>query len=135
MKQHTDWLISTIQTIPALAAKTFNTIVPHDTVAPYVVVYPSDGVNEQDRFTGPMNTVHPRFTVQSVGITAEQAAAAAALVRAKLIVTGLGVIPTIAGENTRRVWYSVPQAIQADRDVEPPLIYHTAECGFASDLT
>lgn len=140
MKQHTDWLKALIQEIPALASKTFVTIVrypaPNESTAvtvPYLVIHPADGSDEATRLTGPRATQNPRFTLHSVGLTAEQATWVAKVVKDKLIITGLGITPTIAGERPGSVWWSSPIPLQIDTDVTPALCYHVAECGFSSD--
>lgn len=135
MRSHTAWLKARIESVTALASSTFVTVAPANTPLPYVLIHPMDGADVADRFTGPRSVQNPRFVIHSVGSTYEQCAWAAEKVKAVLVVAGLGVIPTITGELPRRVWYSVPQPVQTDDDVTPPLIYHTAECGFESTPT
>lgn len=136
MKKHTDALVALIKTIPSLAATTY---VSHAVNAdkspvklPYVVIHPSDGSDQSDRFTGPSVTQHPRFVIHSVGLDYAGAQFTAEAVKTKLIVNGFGVVPTIPGEVAGRFWYESPQPIQVDTDASPPMIYHTAECGFES---
>jgi hypothetical protein len=100
-----------------------------------VLIHPSDGRDISDRLAGPSTTQNPRFVIHSVGSTYDQCAWAAEQVKAVLIVAGLGVTPTITGEIAQRVWYSSPQPIDTDDDVTPPLLFHTAECGFESKLS
>jgi len=139
MKSHTDWLASRIETVPALALATYVTLAVNadgsPVQLPYVVIHPADGTDDSDRLAGPSVTQHPRFTIHSVGSTYEQAVWAAEKVKAVLVVGGIGVTPAIAGERSGSFWYSVPQAVQTDNEVNPPLVYHTAECGFISTPT
>ena len=131
MKRHTDALKALIQTVPALAAKTFVTLAP-TTAVPYVVIHPMDGTDESTRLAGPNATQHPRFVIHSVGSTYEQCAAVAEAVKSKLVVGGLGVTPVVPGEQSGRLEYSSPTPIQIDTDVSPPLCYHVAEVTFES---
>ncbi|TFD61136.1 DUF3168 domain-containing protein [Cryobacterium sp. Hh7] len=135
LRKHTTWLKSRIQTISAFASNTFVTTAPPNTPLPYVLIHPSDGTDRSDRLAGPNAVQNPRWVIHSVGSTYDQCAWAAEQVKAVLVVAGLGVTPTITGERAGRVWYSVPQPVQTDDDVTPPLIFHTAECGFESTLT
>lgn len=141
-RAHTAWLKALIQSIPAAAAQTFVTKAeypaPNQKVQltfPYWVIHPADGTDEAPRFTGPAITQRPRFTIWSVGQNADQAKWAAEQVKAKLILSGFGVIPTIAGERSKPVWYSSPLPVQVDKDVIPVVCFHVAECGFASEST
>lgn len=140
MRKHTAWLVSTIQSFPALSTKTFVMVArnpaPNAAVKvlpPYVVVHPTDGVDDTDRLTGPSVTKRPRWVIHSVGVDAEQAAWAAEQVKNRLIIGGLGVVPVIEGERPGALWYSSPTPIQLDTDVTPALCFHVAECGFTSD--
>ena len=131
MKIHTDAL----QTLIGVSPKSFVSIVPSNTPLPYVLIHPADGADDTDRQGAPSLTQNPRFTLHSVGATYEQCAWAAEKVKAALVVNGLGVVPTVTGERSGRVWYSVPQPIQQDTDASPTYLYHTAECGFSSTPT
>ena len=135
MKAHTDSLVALLKTIPAFAIKTYVTIVPAGTTPtqPYLLVHPADGVDSQERVTGPRITRHPRFTIHTVGGSYDQVSAASKAVKDKLIVSGRGVTLTVAGEKCQPVWYESPIPIQVDSDVTPPLVYHVAEVGFRSD--
>jgi hypothetical protein len=126
VRRHTDALKALIQTVPALATKTFVTLAP-TTAVPYVVIHPMDGNDESTRLAGPASTQHPRFVIHSVGSTYEQCAAIAEAVKSKLVVGGFGVAPVVVGELSGRLEYSSPQPIQVDRDVTPALCYHVAE--------
>lgn len=135
MRQHTNALKALLEGAPALAGKVHVTLATGAGGAlslPYVVIHPSDGTDAADRFTGPKQVFNPRFTLHSVGADANQAAATAEAVKRCLIVNGFGVSPTVPGENSKRLWYSVPMPLQVDRDVSPPLVFHVAECGFES---
>ena len=135
MKAHTDALVALLKTIPAFATKTYVTMVPNGTTPtlPYLLVHPADGVDTQERVTGPRITRHPRFTIHTVGSSYDQVSAGAKFVKDKLIQSGRGVTLTIAGEVCQPVWYESPIPIQVDSDVPPPLVYHVAECGFRAD--
>lgn len=133
-RKHDAWLKARIETVPALAAATFVTTAPAATATPYVVLHPMDGSDDSDRFTGPSTVQHPRYVVHSVGETPEQAKWAAEQVKSKLVVAGVGVVPTIAGELAGAVSYSSPAPVQVDRDGPAVLFVHIAECGFESTL-
>lgn len=91
---HTDWVVGTIQSIPALATKTFTAIAPRDTKAPYVVVWPAENPREAGRITGPSATLRPRFTLHIVGTSVRNAQTITAAIGAKFIQPDLhGVIP------------------------------------------
>lgn len=138
MKQHTDWVKAQLQSIPALAAKTFVLDARKDGAgdfpkAPFVVIHPVDGIDTDERYTGPALTQHPRFTLHIVGSSYDNVAVVAALVKPLFTVDGLGVIPVIPDERPRRVWWHSPLPIQLDRDVTPPIPYQVVEIGFTSD--
>ncbi|TFD27521.1 hypothetical protein [Cryobacterium cryoconiti] len=140
MRQHTAWLVATIQEIPALATKTFVTVAKYPApsadvkvLPPYVVIHPTAGADKSDRLDGPAVTQSPRFVVHAVGLNADQAAWAAEAIKDQLLINGRGVIPEIPGERPGQVWYTSPLPIQLDTDVSPALCYHVAECGFSSD--
>jgi len=138
MLRDTEWLVSTLQTIPALSSSVYVTTVPEGTVAPhstdfrFVVIHPQDGTDDTDRLTGPNVLRHPRFTLYSVGADAYQAQAVAEAVKAKLVVHGFGIVPDVSGEWTQRLWYGVPTPLAVDRDPTPWWVFHTAEVGWQS---
>jgi hypothetical protein len=136
-RRHDNALLAIIRSIPTAASKTFLSSVtsPDGSVvnAPYVVVHPADGTDNTDRLAGPATTQHPRWTIHSVGTTTDQAKWVAEQIKAKIIVAGIGITPTIEGESAGAFWYSSPLPVQTDDDFTPPLHYHVAECGFSSD--
>lgn len=135
-RKHDTWLKARIETVSALAAATFVTSAPAGlTARPYVVLHPMDGTDDSDRLTGPDVVQHPRWVVHSVGVTPEQAKWAAEQVKSKLVVNGVGVVPTITGETAGAVWYSSPTPVQMDSDGSEVLFLHIAECGFESSLS
>lgn len=141
MRQHTAWLKARVESVPALASKTFVTLVkypaPNQSVkveVPFVVIHPFDGIDEQSRFTGPRTKFNPRFVVHSVGADYTQAAAIAEAVKAKFVSGGFGIVPDVPGENSQKLTYEVPTGIQIDDDVTPALCYHVAEIGWSSEL-
>ena len=140
MKQHTDWVKARIQSIPIFAVKTFVLEAQKDAQgklpkAPFALLHPVDGIDTEERYTGPASTQHPRFTLHIVGSSYDNVATVTALVKPLFIVNGLGVIPVIPGERPRRVWWHSPLPIQLDRDVTPPIPFQVVELGFTSDLT
>lgn len=138
MKQHTAWLKAQLELVPGLVGKVFVTktsfpeSVPVSSRVPYVVIHPADGEDDSDRLTGPSVHMHPRFTIHTVATDANAAADVAADIKSQLIVGGFGVVPDIPGEWPQRLWWAVPTPIQTDRDTTPWLVFHVAECGFAS---
>lgn len=139
MKVDTDAVKAAVQTIPALASKTFVAVAPRTNgalpTAPYVVIFPADGVDRQDRVTGPYSTRYPTFLFHIVGSSYDNAQTVTELVKAKFVVAGRGVKLTIAGSNTKPCQWSAPLPIQVDNDLTPPLIYSVAELTFQVDPT
>ena len=138
MKQHTDWVKSRIQSVTNFAEKTFVTAAPRDATgklpaAPYVVIHPADGVDTQERYTGPRATQNPRFTLHIVGRDYDSIAAVTRNVKAKFIENGFGVVPVIDGEKCRKVWWESPGVPEPDTDVTPQIAYGIVELGFTSD--
>jgi len=128
-----------VETVPALTGRTFvsKALLPAPNEStkidpPYAVIHPADGFDAAQRFTGPIDTTNPRFTLHTVGVTAEQAQALADLVKAKLIVDGFGVVVAVAGRRNEKMSYSSPIPVQVDESVTPSLPYHVAECGWRS---
>lgn len=136
----TDYLRTLIEGVPILATATYITQVPKQPTGnpplalPYALIHPSDGVDEQTRNTGPYSTEHPEFTLHFVGEDAEQCKAIAELVKAKVIVNGFGIIPTISGRRCQRAYWRSPIPIQTDPDVTPPICFYVVEVGWVSDL-
>lgn len=139
MKIDTAAVKAAIETIPALATKTFVSVAPRTNgvlpTAPYLVIHPSDGVDRQDRVTGPYSTRHPNFTLHIVGSSYENAQTVTELVKAKFVVAGRGVKLTITGTNTKPCRWSSPQPTQVDNSLTPPLIWNVAELDFEAQPT
>lgn len=138
MIQHTSAVLAKIREIPALASKTYAAIVPKDArgalpARPFVVVYPADGIDTQERFTGPRSTQHPRFTLHIVGSSYDNVATVTALVKAKFVVGGFGFAPAVEGEYTYGLRWDTPVPVQVDTDVVPPVPYQVIELGFNAD--
>lgn len=135
----TQFLVALIQTVPALASSTWVTQVPIAATGqppaafPYALVHPADGADEQTRFTGPASTEHPAFTVHLVGGSANQCKVVAELVKAKIIVGGFGIVPTVSGRRNQRMYWRSPIPIQTDKNATPPLCFYVAEVGWTSD--
>lgn len=132
-KRHTDALKAKIQEVPALAVKTYKTEAPHDTEPPYLIIHPANGVNSQDRVTGPRSTRHPRFTLHVVGQTTDQVEVLMDLLEAKLFPGGRGVALTVAGEVSKPLWFESPLPVQKQTDPQPTVIYGVVEVGWRSD--
>lgn len=138
MKVDTDAVVTRLQSLTPLATKTFKLVAPRDAqgklpTAPYVVVQPSDGDDTQERVTGPTITRHPRFTLQIVGSSYDNAQSITELVKPLFIVNGRGIQIDVAGEKGSGLWWSGDIPTQVDNDVTPPLIYNTVELGWTSD--
>lgn len=131
-RAHTAWLLARIRTLPDIPVFETTNEQPDKTLTPYVVVHPASGVDDQRRYTGPRLTQNPRFTIHSVGEDADQAAALGEMIKSLLVVNGFGVIPTITGERSERFWWDSPTPVQVDKDINPWVVYHVAECGFSS---
>jgi hypothetical protein len=121
------------QEITAFASKTFVTLVPHGTEPPYLVWHPAKGTNTQERVTGPRTTMHPRFTGHIVGVDADQTQLLADLVEAKLFPGGLGIVLSVSGEKSSRMWFESPLPVQASTDPLPAIVYAVVEVGWTAD--
>lgn len=136
-RKHDNALLAILRTIPAIATKTFVTKVTSTDGAvvkpPYAIIHPVDGTDDTDRLVGPAVTQHPRWTIHSVHNSTDQAKWLGEQVKAKLIVAGVGIVPTIEGERPGQFWYASPTPVQVDDDFTPSLFFHVAECGFSSD--
>lgn len=128
-----------IQTVPAVASKTFVTEAkfppPNEAqkvTVPWVVIHPADGVDESERVTSPRSVRHPEFTLHIVGSSAEQAGVMLDLVKAALVTNGQGRKLTVAGRVNDRLWFESPVPGQFDTSVTPPLHYHVARVGWRS---
>lgn len=140
MLVHTAAVVTAIKTITALATKTYEVVAPRDAqgklpAAPYVVVYPADGDDSQERVTGPRLTRHPAFTLHIVGSSYSNAQTVTEFVKGKFVMNGRGVKLTVTGETTKPCHWSVPIPTQVDNSLTPPLIYNVAELSFDSDPT
>lgn len=139
MRHHTnDVVLPRIRSIPALAAKTFVAPSQRDAagklpVPPYVVIYPSEGIDTQERMTGPKTGQHPRYTLHIVGSSYDNAATVAELIKAKFVVNGVGIQADIEGEHSYGMTYESPQPIQVDYDMSPALVYATAEISWVAE--
>jgi hypothetical protein len=136
--QHTLAVKARIQEVPALASKTYVGVAPKTAdgklpAAPFIVIYPADGIDTQERFTGPRSRQHPRFTVHVVGASYENVQAVTALVKAKFVVNGFGVPPAIGGEFTSALRWESPLPIQYDTDVYPSIPYQVIEISFNAE--
>lgn len=133
-RKHTAAVKALIQQVPALASKTFVTTTGGQVSAPYALIHPAEGVDEATRLTGPRETLHPRFVIHFVGTTAEQVQLLMEQAKAKFIVNGFGIRPTIVGERTEPFWWESPIPLQVDKDSSPWLVYGVVECGFDSHI-
>lgn len=131
-RKHTAALGTLTKTVTAFASKTYVTVAPKGTLAPYVVIHPAQGRNTADRLTGPSVTKHPRFTLHVVGETADQVQLLADLLETAIFPSGHGVI-TVASESVKNFWYESPLPIQVSTDPLPEVIFLVIECGWTAD--
>lgn len=132
-RKHTQALVAKSKEVSAFASKTFVTTVPRGTEAPYLVWHPAQGSNSQDRFTGPRSTKNPRYTGHVVGVDADQVQLLMDLLEAKLAPNGQGITLSVAGENSRALWFDSPIPIQVSTDPLPELVYGVVEVGWSSE--
>ena len=132
-KKHADALKVKTQEITAFATKTYFSIVPSGTVAPYIVWHPANGSNVQDRVTGPRSTRNPSFTGHIVGGSAEQVLVLLDLLEAKLSPNGRGIRIDVTGERGRPLNYSNPIPVQVQTDPQPTVVYGVVEVDWLSD--
>ena len=133
MKKHTDALKAKTQEIPAFASKTFVTLAPTGTVAPYIVWHPAQGENEQTAVTGPKVRRNPRFTGHIIGRHANEVQSLVDALEELLVPDGRGITLTVAGDRSKPVWFSSPLPIQVQSDPLPAVVYGVVEVGWASD--
>jgi len=136
--QHTKAVTDRAEGMPAFASATFVGEVPRTASGelverPYIAVYPADGIDTQERFTGGRRTQHPRFTLHIVGDSYDQVAMITRDLKARFIVNGIGVPLDVPGEKTLNLRWSSPEPIQWDRDVTPPVAYQVIELSFDSE--
>lgn len=132
----TEAFVAVVETVPALAESTFLSVVPEALLpapVPYVIVHPSDGVDDTDRVTGPRVSEHPMFTLHIVGDSTNQAQIITGLVKAKFVTGGRFTPPVVAGRRNGRGYWRSPLPVQVDGDVTPPLIFQVVEVGWTSD--
>jgi len=141
MLSHTNAVVARIQTIPALAAKTFKLVAPRDAagavtaIAPYVVVQPADGTDSRPRFMGPLTQFAPRIVLHIVGTSYDNAQTVAELVKLKFVsALGVPIQVDVTGQKGSHLMWDSPMPTQVDNDVTPPLIYNTVELTWVSTL-
>jgi hypothetical protein len=132
-KKHADALMVVTREVPAFASKTFLTMAPKGTTLPYIVWHPANGVNQQDRVTGPRSTKNPTFTGHVVGSTAEQVLVLLDLLEARLAPGGRGIRIDVTGERGRPLNYSCPIPVQVQDDPQPTVVYGVVEVDWLSD--
>ncbi|GAB3125925.1 hypothetical protein [Glaciibacter psychrotolerans] len=137
MQQHTTAIESLAKTAPAFASKTF-VLVARDPVGkipttPYLVIYPADGADTQERNTGSNSTQHPRFTLHVVGSSYGQVATAVKQLKDRFVINGFGVEMSVPGEQSGKLWFESPLPIQVDNDINPGLAYQVLEIGWSAD--
>lgn len=133
------FVVGLVETVTALSAATYVTTLPKPATGqpaaplPYALVHPADGVDEQTRATGGYSTEHFEATIHLVGASANQCKVLADLLKAKVVVGGFGIIPTIDGRRCQRMYWRSPIPIQTDSDVTPPICFQVIEVGWTSD--
>jgi hypothetical protein len=138
MLQHTVAVRDRIKQIPILATKTYTGNAPKDSdgklpLAPFVVIYPADGIDRQTSFTGPRSAQNPRFTLHIVGSSSDNVQTVTKAVKDIFVVNGFGVAPAVPDESTRSLTWSASQPVEWDRDVSPPIPYQVVELSFVSE--
>lgn len=127
-----------IQSVPIVATATYVTTAPKPAVPntvlprPYVVIHPKDGIPEQEQYTGPRIVEHPEFTLHIVGDSANSVQVVLELIKAKFVVNGFVIPPTVAGRRQRSGYWQMPTPLQTDNDATPPLVFAVIELGWTS---
>jgi len=132
----TQAVVAAIQQVPAVADSTFPVLAPVQPELqplPYVVVFPSDGVDTADRVTGPRVSEHPAFTLHVVGSSANQTQVVTGLIKARFVTGGRFIPPVVEGRRNSRGYWRSPIPLQTDTDVDPALIYQVIELGWVSE--
>lgn len=126
---------ATIEQVPILTTATFVGPVPQS-VSPlpgaYCLIWPADGIDEAQRFTGPATVGNPAFTLHIVGANVDQVQVITGLVKAKFVVNGFFVPPPVTGRIGRAGYWNAPTPIQTDETVSPVLVYAVIELGWQS---
>lgn len=131
---HTAEVVARIESIPALASKTFKLRAPRDASGditarpPYVVVQPSDGEDEQIRFSGGRVGKNPRVVLHIVGSSYDNCQTVTELIKPKFVdAGGFGIQIDVDGESGRNLRWLSPLPTQVDDNVNPALIFNTVE--------
>ena len=135
---HTDAVEARAKTVVPLTTKTFVSFAKRDAngelpVAPYAVIHPADGVDSQERVSGPRVAQHPMFTFHIVGSSYRNCQEVTELLKAKFIAGGIPIQINVSGEKGRGLYWHSPQPTQVDNDIKPPLIYNVVEVGWISE--
>ena len=139
-RAETNAFVGLIREHPQLVTVTFVTIAKHPppreaekVLPPYVLVHPSGGPDERERFTGPQVHRRPSFGVHCVGYTADQALLLADFVDGQLRPNGRGRKPVVPSRRTGRIVRDGNFGVLIDDDVTPPLVYAALEYAFKSN--
>src|SRR3546814_15255452 len=103
-----------------MAPRTATGVLP---APPLVLIHPADGTDSQERFTGPRSAQHPRFTLHIVGSSVDNVQTITEAVKAKFVVDGLGVAPSIPGERPSPLTGGSPIPAPWDTHMSPPVPY------------
>lgn len=136
MRQHTAAVKARIQEIPQLASRVFVASARKTDGAlqapPYVLLYPSEGTDTQETYTGPRSRQHPAFTIHIVGTSYDNVQTLTEAIKPLFVVNGFGVPPAVSGERTFNLTWESPTPIQWDFDV-PDRLYQVIELGFDAE--
>lgn len=128
-------VMATIAAAGALNGNVFMSKTPdgYARTVPYVLVHPTQGVDEQTRFSGPQITFHPEFTLHLCGTSPTSAQTVLELVKAKFVTSGFVVAPTVSGRVAKNAYWRQLLPIQLDTNVTPSIPYAVVELGWTSD--
>ena len=131
--KHTNALKALIATVPHLEGKVFTTEAVRGTSLPYVVVHPANGVNSQERVTGPRSSKHPEFTLHVVGYSGDEVQDYTDAIEEVLFPGGRGVSIDVPGEKGRPLSFAQPTPVQLQTDPQPSIAFAVVEVGWRSD--
>src|SRR3546814_16238606 len=113
-----------------MAPRTATGVLP---APPLVLIHPADGTDSQERFTGPRSAQHPRFTLHIVGSSVDNVHTLTEAVKAKFVVDGFDVAPSIPVERTYALTWVTHIAVQCATAVSVPVMYQVIEVGFVKE--
>lgn len=124
-----------IETVPLLTSKTYISEAKNQNgavvSAPYAVIHPSNGRDQNERLLSPKLVQYPRFTIHIVGVNGDQAQILTDQLKNVLVPNGLGVRVSVSGRTNDPCWFNNPHG-DTDASVQPSVSFQVVEVGWRS---